>query len=101
MFPLHSVSDADAVHTRVAAISPEIFAHTLTVVSLAKLFNATGWRVGFVIGAEALMQPVIAKHLVLAYSSSSPAQDACAIGLREAERLDWWGVNAKDVGARV
>lgn len=101
VFPPRSVSDTDAVHTRVASISPEIFAHTLTVVSLAKLFNATGWRVGFVIGCETLMRPVIATHLVLAYSSSGPAQDACTFGLREAERLDWWAVNAKDVAARV
>ncbi|KAL1595135.1 hypothetical protein SLS60_009823 [Paraconiothyrium brasiliense] len=96
VFPSHSVPNADAVHTRVASISPEIFAHTLTVVSLAKLFNATGWRVGFVIGCEVLMRPVIATHLVLAYSSSGPAQEACAVGLREAERLDWWSINARD-----
>jgi kynurenine aminotransferase len=101
VFPPHSVSETGAVHTRVASISPEIFAHTLTVVSLAKLFNATGWRVGFIIGCEALMQPVTATHLVLAYSSSGPAQDACAVGLREAERLDWWSVNSKDVAARI
>lgn len=63
-------------HTRVASISPEIASHTLTAVSLQRLFNATGWRVGFVIGCEALMRPLIATHLVLAYSSSGPAQDA-------------------------
>jgi kynurenine aminotransferase len=101
IFPPNSTSTAGAVHTRAASLSPEIFAHTLTVVSLAKLFNATGWRVGFVIGSEALMQPVIATHLVLAYSSSGPAQDACAVGLREAERTDWWTVNARDVSSRI
>lgn len=46
------------------------------------------------------MRPVIATHLVLAYSSSGPAQEACAVGLQEAERSGWWEVNAKDVGAR-
>ncbi|KAF1962238.1 PLP-dependent transferase [Byssothecium circinans] len=65
------------------------------------LFNATGWRVGFVIGCEALMSPVIATHLVLAYSSSGPAQHACAVGLREAERRNWWEVNALDVAERI
>lgn len=40
VFPPHAVSDAGAVHTRVPSISSEIFAHALTVVSLAKLFNA-------------------------------------------------------------
>jgi kynurenine aminotransferase len=47
------------------------------------------------------MRSVIGTHLVLAYSSSGPAQDACAIGLREAERIDWWNTNARDVGVRV
>lgn len=88
-------------HTRIASISPEIASHTITAVSLGKLFNATGWRVGFLIGCETLMQPVIATHLVLAYSSSGPAQNACAVGLVEAERIDWWTVNAEDVGDRI
>lgn len=47
------------------------------------------------------MRPVIATHLVLAYSSSGPAQDACAVGLREAERLGWWADNTEDVGTRI
>lgn len=88
-------------HIRVASLSPAIAHHTLTAVSLGKLFNATGWRVGFVIGSEALMRHVISTHLALAYSSSGPAQDACATGLREADRCSWWEVNATDVGQRI
>lgn len=101
VFPEDSPESTGIPHTIVASLSPEIAAHTLTVVSLAKLFNATGWRVGFVIGCGALMRPVISTHLVLAYSSSGPAQDACAVGLPEAERTNWWAVNAKDVGSRI
>ena len=56
---------------------------------------------GFVIGPEKLMRHVMAAHLVLAYSSSTPAQEACALGLREAERSDWWRTNANDVAERV
>jgi kynurenine aminotransferase len=98
----HSDSETRTIqHTRVASLSPEIASHTLTAVSLGKLFNATGWRVGFVIGPEALLRPVIATHLVLAYSSSGPAQDACAVGLVEAERRQWWTLNAEDVSARI
>ncbi|KAF2658922.1 PLP-dependent transferase [Lophiostoma macrostomum CBS 122681] len=101
VFPSESPTSRNVPHTRVASLSPEIAAHTLTAISLAKLFNATGWRVGFIVGPEELMRPVIGTHLVLAYSSSGPAQDACVVGLREAERIDWWSTNARDVGARV
>ncbi|KAF2692057.1 PLP-dependent transferase [Lentithecium fluviatile CBS 122367] len=96
------------VKHRLILLSNEVYerigcnpSHTLTTVSLDKLLNATGWRVGFVIGYEALIQPVIATHLVLAYSSSGPAQDACVVGLREAEKRGWWSVSAEDVGARI
>jgi kynurenine aminotransferase len=36
--------------THTATLSPQIFNLTLTVYSASKTFNATGWRVGFLIG---------------------------------------------------
>lgn len=88
-------------HTRVASLSPAIAARTLTAVSLGKLFNATGWRVGFVIGAADLMRPIISTHLVLAYTASSPAQEACVTGFRQAAATDWWTSNVRDVFYRI
>ncbi|MCJ1432648.1 Kynurenine--oxoglutarate transaminase 3 [Xylographa pallens] len=76
-------------------------ARTLTAVSLGKLFNAIGWRVGFVIGPWSLMRHVQATHLVMAYVSSSPAQEAAAVGLRIAEDTGWWESNKQDVAMRV
>ena len=87
--------------TRVATLSPAIAARTLTAISLGKLFNATGWRVGFVIGPANLVHYVESTHLILAYASSSPAQKACAVGLLEAERNGFWEDNRRDVKARV
>ena len=87
--------------TRTASIDPAIAARTLTTISLGKLFNATGWRVGFVIGSPKLVQYVQAMHALLAYASSSPAQEAFAIGLIEAEHNGFWEKNRQDVGARV
>ena len=88
-------------HTRVASVSPDIAARTLTAFSFGKIFEATGWRVGFVAGPEHLMKRVIATHLVLAYSSSGPAQQAFALGLREADRRDWWTANSNQLAARI
>ncbi|KAI9687698.1 MAG: hypothetical protein M1820_010386, partial [Bogoriella megaspora] len=86
---------------RAASIDPVIAARTLTIISLGKLFNATGWRIGFVVGPPDLMQYVQAMHGVLAYASSSPAQEACAAGLMEAANNGFWERNREDVAARV
>ena len=88
-------------HVPMTSLSPVIAAHTLTSISMGKLFNATGWRVGFVVGPRNLISHVEASHLVLAYASSTPAQVACAAGLLEAEQSDWWSVNAEDLDGRV
>ena len=87
--------------TRVASVDPAIAARTLTAISLGKLFNATGWRVGFVIGSADLVHYVQAMHVFLAYASSSPAQEACAEGLLEAERNGFWEENLRDVENKV
>lgn len=87
--------------SRVATLDPAIAARTLTAVSLGKLFNATGWRVGFVIGPWELLRHVQAAHLVLAYSSSSPAQEAMAVGLKEAEGNGFWESNRQDIKMKV
>ena len=91
----------NSTFTPAASLGPAIAARTLTAISLGKLFNATGWRVGFVIGPPELMEHVQAVHLVLAYASSSPAQEACAKGLLWAEQNGFWENNCRDVGSRV
>ena len=47
------------------------------------------------------MEHVQAVHLVLAYASSSPAQEACARGLLKAEENGFWDNNCQDVAIRV
>ena len=91
----------DSPFSRVATLDHAIAARTLTTVSLGKLFNATGWRVGFVIGPWELIKHVQAVHLVLAYASSSPAQEALAVGLKEAELNGFWGSNSQEVKMKV
>ncbi|KAF2230513.1 PLP-dependent transferase [Viridothelium virens] len=91
----------DTPFTRAASIDSTISARTLTAISLGKLFNATGWRVGFVIGHARLIHHIQNTHAVLAYASSSPTQAACARGLLEAEQNGFWEENRRDVKARV
>jgi kynurenine aminotransferase len=66
--------------TRMATLSPEIERLTITVGSAGKNFYATGWRVGWLMGPEHLIQHVSAAHTRICYSSVSPLQEACAVG---------------------
>lgn len=59
-------------YTRMASISPEIAAHTLTVGSAGKSLFLTGWRVGWLVGPEHLIEPAYLAHLRTSYSSVRP-----------------------------
>lgn len=83
--------------TRIATLSPEIAQLTLTVGSGGKVFYATGWRVGWLIGPEHLIKYVSAAHTRICYSSVSPLQEATAIGFEEAEKYGFWEESKKDM----
>jgi len=87
--------------TRLASLSPSIAANTITVGSVGKLFNATGWRLGYVIGPAELIHPIQAAHFILAYTTAGPVQKAAIEGLKEADRTGWWDVNRAQVKAKV
>ena len=74
---------------------------TLTVGSIGRLFNATGWRLGFVIGSAQLIGAVQFAHTLLCYTTAGPVQEAAAFGLVEAERRGWWEENMKQVKGKV
>ena len=83
--------------TRIATISPEIAALTLTVGSAGKNFYATGWRVGWLIGPEHLIKYVSAAHTRICYSSVSPLQEAAAVGFEDADKEDFWDQSKKEM----
>lgn len=87
--------------TRVATISPEIAALTLTVGSAGKNFYATGWRVGWLIGPENLIKYVSAAHTRICYSSVSPLQEAAAVGFENAEKEGFWDSSKKEMQSKM
>ena len=76
--------------TRIAALSPELYEHTLTVGSGGKNFYCTGWRVGWLIGPPQLIAPCAMAHTRICYSSPSPLQEAMAIGFERADEMGFW-----------
>lgn len=76
---------------RAASQQPNAFVnYTLTVGSVGKTFNATGWRVGYLIGPEHLVKHVHHTHNFICYTTATPAQEAAAVGLRAAEAGEFW-----------
>ncbi|KAG6999536.1 hypothetical protein G7Y79_00034g069590 [Physcia stellaris] len=75
---------------RIAAINDNIARQTISIGSIGKAFNATGWRIGYAIGDKDLIRHVKNAHIILSYTTAGPAQVAAAVGLEEAERNGFW-----------
>jgi len=61
---------------------------TITIGSAGKTFSVTGWKIGWAIGPARLLKHLQAVHQNCTYTSSTPLQEAIAVGLElEMERL--------------
>lgn len=89
------------VFPRIATLDHEIAKHTLSVGSVGKAFNATGWRVGYVIGNEHLIKHVHNAHLHLCYTTAGPAQEAAAVGFEKSEQSGFWESNKENMRSKV
>lgn len=87
--------------TRIATLSPEIAARTLTVGSAGKNFYCTGWRVGYLTGPANLIHYVAAAHTRICFSSVSPLQEAAAVGFERADELGFWEESRKEMQGKV
>ncbi|PSS29865.1 hypothetical protein PHLCEN_2v2658, partial [Hermanssonia centrifuga] len=69
-------------HIRFATL-PGMWDRTVTVESAGKMFAATGWRVGWLIGPSWIMHPTLAATTRIVFCSNSPMQEAVATGLEQ------------------
>ncbi|KAG8899962.1 hypothetical protein FRB99_006341 [Tulasnella sp. 403] len=76
-------------HIRIANL-PGMWERTVTVGSAGKLFAATGWRVGWLIGPPDLIRPTLAATTRIVFCSNSPLQEAAAAGLEEADKRGYF-----------
>jgi kynurenine aminotransferase len=74
---------------------------TLTVGSAGKIFHATGWRIGFLIGQEHLVKYVGAAHMRICCSSPSPLQEACAHAYELADKECFWERSRQDMQGKI
>jgi aminotransferase len=67
-------------HVYFAAL-PGMFERTITCSSLSKTYSITGWRLGYVIAAPAVIQAARKVHDFLTVGAASPLQEAAVAGL--------------------
>ncbi len=67
-------------HRYMAAL-PEMFERTLSCSSLSKTYNMTGWRLGYVIGPEAVIAGARKVHDFLTVGAAAPLQAAAITAL--------------------
>jgi len=71
---------APFTHTYFASL-PGMFERTLSCSSLSKTYSITGWRLGYVIAAEEVIQGVRKAHDFLTVGAAAPLQEAAVAAL--------------------
>ncbi|MCF0229872.1 MAG: pyridoxal phosphate-dependent aminotransferase [Parasporobacterium sp.] len=69
------------VHTSMASL-PGMFDHTITCNSLSKTYSITGWRLGYLIGPEYVVEAARKVHDFLTVGAAAPLQEAATAGLQ-------------------
>ena len=67
-------------HTCMASL-PGMYEHTITCNSLSKTYSITGWRLGYLIGPEEVIEAAKKVHDFLTVGAAAPLQDAAVTGL--------------------
>ncbi|MCH5281060.1 MAG: pyridoxal phosphate-dependent aminotransferase [Lachnospiraceae bacterium] len=67
-------------HTYMSSL-PGMFEHTVTCNSLSKTFSITGWRLGYLIAPESVVEGAKKVHDFLTVGAAAPLQEAAVTGL--------------------
>ena len=67
-------------HTCMASL-PGMYEHTITCNSLSKTYSITGWRLGYLIGPEEVIEAAKKDHDFLTVGAAAPLQEAATVGL--------------------
>ncbi|WP_405382908.1 pyridoxal phosphate-dependent aminotransferase [Phascolarctobacterium sp.] len=67
-------------HTCMASL-PGMYNNTITCNSLSKTYSITGWRLGYVVGPEEVIEACKKVHDFLTVGAASPLQEAAVTGL--------------------
>ena len=80
VFVYEHIIYAPNVHIAAASL-PGMFDHTITCNSLSKTYSITGWRLGYLIGPENVIEAAKKVHDFLTVGAAAPLQEAAVAGL--------------------
>lgn len=72
---------APHAHTYIASL-PEMFERTISCSSLSKTYSITGWRLGYIIASEEIVEVAKKVHDFLTVGAAAPLQEAAVTALR-------------------
>jgi len=72
---------APHAHTYIASL-PGMFERTISCSSLSKTYSITGWRLGYIIAPEQIVDTAKKVHDFLTVGAAAPLQEAAVVGLR-------------------
>jgi len=75
---------APHVHTYIASL-PGMFERTISCSSLSKTYSITGWRLGYIIASDEIIDVARKVHDFLTVGAASPLQEAAVTGLKFGE----------------
>ncbi|MEA4848096.1 MAG: pyridoxal phosphate-dependent aminotransferase, partial [Clostridiaceae bacterium] len=67
-------------HIHMAGL-PDMYDHTITCSSLSKTYSITGWRLGYLIGPEKVIENTKKVHDFLTICAPAPLQEAACVGV--------------------
>lgn len=76
-------------HTRIATL-PGMWERTITLGSAGKTFSVTGWKIGWAIAPQPIVQAIFAAHQWIPFAVSTPMQEAVAVALEGAAERDYF-----------
>ncbi len=77
-------------HVRFANL-PGMWDRTISLYSAGKTFSCTGWRVGYCIGPEHLIQPLMDTIGIISFCAPTPLQVAISSAFEQAKEPNWPG----------
>jgi aspartate/methionine/tyrosine aminotransferase len=72
------------------ATRPGAWERTLSISSLGKTFSVTGWKIGWAVGPDPLIQALRTAHQWIPFTVATPLQVAAAEILRYASKIDYF-----------
>ena len=76
-------------HISMAAL-PGMYERTITCSSLSKTYSMTGWRLGYLIGPESVIEAAKKVHDFLTVGAAAPLQEAAVAGLKFGPEYYQW-----------